>query len=178
MSDRNVQMLKAPNFRDRYSAYEEILRRRRDCIDAMLEIARTSTDDDAYGARSLAIQALGEFRAGQAVPFLAEQIDFLPVGAEEEERKPTQFYYPAVRALVYIGHASFARVLEEIEVATSVNRRELLAWVLFEVEGRSHAVLRLREAAEGGTGTGQERLLAMADYLAAYEQTFDPPPRR
>src|SRR5262249_22105849 len=118
---------------------------------------------------------LGEYRAAETVEVLVRQIDYLPAGTVEDERKPTQFYYPSVWALCQIGYPAFPLLLEEVAQTSDPERRRLAAWILLRVEGRGHAVARLLETAGQRTDEESQRLHEAAEYLRGYQQTYHHP---
>lgn len=127
------------------------------------------------GTLHLAIEALGSLRAEEAIVPLIRHLEFSPVGFRTEERIPSEWYYPAAKALVEIGKGVVVPLVTDLrrEGANDL-RKQLGAWVVLQVLGRSRAVQALEEKSPDAGLLRFSDGLSLADYISKYRQRFGP----
>jgi len=174
-SNSVTDSLRSDNASERVAAATAILKKRHSLITELSAIVadQNATKDLAarwWGAKHLAIMALGDLRAEEAIPVLFGDLSYevkVLVGgygdAEHVEKK-----YPSVGSLVKIGKPASRRALETLESSDEKLVRKLSVHVLKRIEGASlarsllHAKLKATESENS-----KMRLQAALDLLGS-----------
>ena len=150
MSETVVNMIKSQQLQDRRDAVEVAIgitniQEREHVVSLLCAVLDEPQLDNSFdGPLHMAIQVLGEMKLPSAIPCLLPYLTFVPTGYRVEERIPTEWYFPAARALVRIGKPSI-KYMEAIldDIGSSDVEKKLAAWVIEEVDGRKVALEKL-----------------------------------
>lgn len=174
----NVADLECKNHITRQYAYDGLLFQRQKQIDKLLEIAgKKDVDGSFYGTFHLAVMALGELRATQAVWLLSENLTYIyPNVVCSTEIRDYEAYFPCAESLRLIGEPAIVPMMNIISSSDDALRRRLAIWVIMEIEGKDQAVCRIdRAAAEEAAGTVKARLKTASDYIRSYKPDTNHP---
>ena len=143
----------------------------------MMRIGRAQTGCAPDLQMDLAIRGLGELRAAEAAGQLSWHLMYLPEKLTADDRFTTEMYYPAAVALAHIGQPSIQYMLERIGYAGSSDERNLAAWVIMTVEGKSQAMHRLDDLIAKDDRC-KPAYAAAREFLADYKLSFALPTRK
>lgn len=143
----------------------------------MMRIGRAQTGCAPDLQMDLAIKGLGELRAAEAAGQLSRHLMYLPEKLTADDRFTTEMYYPAAVALARIGQPSIQYMLERIGYAGSSDERNLAAWVIMTVEGKSQAMHRLDDLIAKDDRC-KPAYAAAREFLADYKLSFALPTRK
>jgi hypothetical protein len=90
----------------------------------------------------LLIELLGEYRAVEGANMLVKRIDYSPPGLRDRELHPLN-KYPAAKALVSIGSASFPAINRRLAHPVTDRQLAILAWVIYLIDGEELGKYRL-----------------------------------
>ncbi len=143
-----------------------IARQREEAVSCLLLVVDSdATDDDT---RHDAIALLGEHRAVSAIQVLLKHLEFAPHMCISEDIPLAR--YPAANALAMIGNPAAARIIEYLqrsEHPLTEQRLRIFAFILYQVDGKTLALQRLRIAHERARkGQPMENLSQLTRLLA------------
>lgn len=173
-----TEALFSKNQQEQRLALGAIRREHVENVQSLIKLVGLKEADDSWqGVRHLAILLLGDMRATEAVPALAERLTYLPdLPAYTTERLNREAYYPCATALVKIGQPCVGAMMGKIEWSKDKAVRELAAWVLMEVEGKERAAERLQSMADKSYDAKvKPRLQEAHDFIVDYKPVFSPP---
>jgi len=134
----------------RMQAGDEIADSRREIIRGLIAAIEIKEQYGLFDTTTVAIDALGELRAIEAVDILGDLITLqLPLLNFEEPRESEKFR--AAVALVSIGLPSIPKMIQNISWTPDEQKRKLSAWVIREVLGTRLAKIKLEAEAHIAT---------------------------
>jgi hypothetical protein len=148
-----IGRLQSPNVDERRAAFENFSAERSQHIDELLQIInqwgenRESDVIEVNSAERLAILALGVLRASEVAPIIIKYIkvrdaDFNPTRSHEIVTLDMNF--PALRALIEIGHPSIHYLRKAIAMAEDDITIQLAVVGIIRIEGRELAQFHLK----------------------------------
>lgn len=149
-------------------------------VEELISIVQHGNDDAPVGgSEHSAILLLGEYRATEAVPILAEHLLFLPKPGRlvATEMLETSTYYPCAAALVKIGQPSgvVRLMLRKIALSPQEQERNLAAWVMMKIQGKEQALAAIAVRAETVGSEDKLKLQSAANYIRKYRPSFGYP---
>jgi hypothetical protein len=163
--------LSAATSQARMIAFRDLSARQDKYVEDLIEIAKTNNDESFYGAKSAAIQLLGQVRAAKAKDVLMQNLMFCPLDRDEDEVIPTQAFYLAAGALAGIGRPATDDVLTRMANTSSVQEAKLCAWILKESLGQNEVLRLCREIEARPDSAVAARGVAMKDYIINFKPT-------
>ena len=138
-----LEGLTSSNVNARTVSAKEELNARKQRIDALLLIAgRREKKAEFFGAKELAINLLGEYRATEAVDFLAKHVSY-EVPSILREYHPLDGY-PSAKALVKIGNPSIEGIHRRLATPCNEKEVELFAYIIYLIDGDAVGMSRLQ----------------------------------
>lgn len=161
----------------RQAAFDRILGERTRMIKDLVAILQKPDIDTSFnGPRHRAVVLLGQIRATEAVEPLAKCLMYVPEGFMVYEAIPREAYHVCAVALRDIGEPSVPAMLKVIAGSSNQEERDIAAWVVMEVEGKSQARCRFEGLAKmAKDDTSRARYKSAGDYIQSYKPDFDPP---
>jgi hypothetical protein len=127
---------------ERKAAYDAAVKRRHALIALAMKLAQEPDDGKTlFGRKECGVRLLGEMRATQAVPILVELIAFRPAAVVNDDSEYSG--YPAVEALIGIGHPAAKTIWEKHLASADKKTLPLHLMVLSNVWGDEVCTLLL-----------------------------------
>jgi hypothetical protein len=157
--------LEAARAEERLAAYAAMTEQRASVARETMRSFAAGRDRSFGSASHLATQVLGQWRVEEAIPALAESIDYRldPASMPAGKKSSPWALHPAADALRQIGGPTVrAAMLNGIQADADENRVRLYAWVLRAIEGPEAARIHLEVAGTAATAPEVQRRLRRA----------------
>jgi hypothetical protein len=159
-----IRELSAKDGNQRWSALEQIRKRRAELIQSLLIIAKTKEVHYEFSdERAVAVRLLGEMRASEAVDTLINEITLKPPLVILFEDSPAE-PYPCVKALIEIGDPAVRALLTRVKEKPSRDILILHVYIIYTVEGNWEAgALKIEKALKDSVSGRREYLQALME---------------
>ncbi len=182
-----IESLQSADPVQRFSARSRIVQERRSLVHSLVKIARGGADETPSkraqllrltSPKCLAIELLGELRAEEAVPSLAQdltyRVDTSIAGTFGGRGLGAR--YPAAGSLAKIGNPAVPKLLGFLGKSTDRIERHVCVWTLIAIDGRDVARFRVVKAIERcRLSRTKANLEAALEYFDKEDLDFPPP---
>lgn len=160
-----INQIKSDDERGRIVAHDQILSERKAMISDLIAILKGATKGADWlspnTSVNLAIDALGELRAEEAVPELIRWL-LPPTGPYNVRIAKVS---PAGRALVKVGKPAVSELVHTLSKPLGMSERVICIEVLVAIEGRDVSMMILNKAAQTSADAAEKQCYAEAQRL-------------